>query len=598
MDSGEFQLIRNTTRLFEKVDTDRLQKLVDHGQVVNVTSGEALVEEGAPADSFFIVLHGRFLVVAGGKPIAEVRPGEPIGEIAFFAGGTRTASVVASRRSRVLEISRQAYAAVAREVPELSEAIISVLATRVANANKAMPSFTPKSGRIVGVLVPSADALADEAVRGIAQALFGHAGWSTLTEAEAPATDREALVMRAETEDRGLVLMATSQASDEWADFVADSADVLFIVTGNAADPAPSDRERHAWRQRQPSSLHLVIARPDAGTKIANTLARLEARPALTHHHVAIGATNDMARVARFMTGQALGIVFSGGGAHGTAHLGVLKALKERGFGFDMLGGTSMGSAVAGAIAMGLTPEEVMDLCDDLFVRSKAMGKYTVPLYSVVDHRLFDELLRRNYRGVLIEDCPRNFFSVATSLTVNDLAIIRRGPLWQAVRASGAIPGVLPPFVRDDGEVLIDGALIDNAPIETMRSLKPGPNMLLSIRRPPEWRVKSKYDDLPGRAGVLARFVGMKRNGFRFPSALSILTRSMVVNADRKITTTPRNDDIFLAIKPPHGSGFLDWKRGRRNFDLAYEATVKALDDAGPHASQLATLRTLAEASL
>jgi NTE family protein len=582
--------------IFGRIAPDLLARLMEHGEVVSIGSGEALVHQREQADSFFFVLQGHFLVVSGERPIAEIVSGEPIGEIAFFAGSTRTASVIASRRSRVLKISREAYSAVSKQVPEVADAIIASLAARVSQASRAMPSFLPKAGRIVGVVAAGEIGRDADITAALIGAVEAASGWKCLGEGDLPAdADRDEMLMRAEMDGRGLVLLSDARSSAEWSEFVADSADSLFVLADAASgERAPSALERKAWRQRPAANLHLVLVRDNSGTAIRDTAAWLAERPALTHHHVARGEAAGIARLVRFMTGEARGIVFSGGGAFGAGHLGMLKALMERGFTFDMLGGTSMGSAVAGAMAMGLDPAEVMDICDDLFVRNKAMGRYTVPLYSVIEHRQFDALLRQHFRDRMIEDCPLGFFAVATSLTSNTMAVLRTGELWKAVRASASIPGILPPMVSDEGEVFIDGALVDNAPIETMRSLKPGPNVLLNIYRAPEWRAKSRYEDLPGRMGLLAGMVGLRRGRFRFPTALSILSRTMVVNADRKIDETEQKDDVFISVKPPHGTGFLNWKQARRHFQSSYETTTKALDATSPGMSEMAVLRHLA----
>ena len=70
------------------------------------------------------------------------------------------------------------------------------------------------------------------------------------------------------------------------------------------------------------------------------------------HHHVRIGNKRDIQRLTRHITGDAVGLVLGGGGARGFAHLGVIRALREKGIHFDMLGGTSMGAIVAGGIRM------------------------------------------------------------------------------------------------------------------------------------------------------------------------------------------------------------------------------------------------------
>lgn len=160
------------------------------------------------------------------------------------------------------------------------------------------------------------------------------------------------------------------------------------------------------------------------------------------------------------------------------------------------------------------------------------MNRMTVPIYSFIDSVALDEQLKQHIGQVDVEDAPLNFFSVATSLSNNDVSVMRTGPLWKAVRASTSLPGVFPPLVTDDGEVLIDGGLLDNVPIDVMRHLKVGPNVVFNFKQPKNWRVKTAYEDLPGRWPLLAQTLRLSRKKLpRFPRVASILTRSMIVSA-------------------------------------------------------------------
>jgi NTE family protein len=154
-------------------------------------------------------------------------------------------------------------------------------------------------------------------------------------------------------------------------------------------------------------------------------------------------------------------------------------------------------------------------------------------------------------------------------------------------------------MVLPDGEVLIDGAYIDNVPVETMRGLKPGPNLVMSLESKKNWRVRTDYDALPGRAASLGRLVaGPMMKKVRFPGIFSIMTRSMIVNSERRLATIDPGQDVFLPVRPLPGMGFLDWTKGRRLFEDTYARAAEALDAEAGSASGLALLhRTAARLS-
>jgi NTE family protein len=118
----------------------------------------------------------------------------------------------------------------------------------------------------------------------------------------------------------------------------------------------------------------------------------------------------------------------------------VFKAFAERGVTFDVLGGTSVGAALLGGFSLLMSPEELDRRTGDVFVVSRAFKRVTYPRYALLDHVPFDWPAAA-IRDVLIEDAWRPYFAVATVLdgSGEGLHLIRRGPLWKAVRASGSL---------------------------------------------------------------------------------------------------------------------------------------------------------------
>ena len=104
------------------------------------------------------------------------------------------------------------------------------------------------------------------------------------------------------------------------------------------------------------------------------------------------------------------------------------------------------------------------------FVDTNPLNDYTLPLVSLVSGRKVTRLLRREFDDSRIEDLPLPFFCVSSNLSSGQLAVHRRGELWRWLRASVAIPGVLPPVVHH-GELFVDGATINNLPVDVMRDM-------------------------------------------------------------------------------------------------------------------------------
>ena len=289
------------------------------------------------------------------------------------------------------------------------------------------------------------------------------------------------------------------------------------------------------------------------------------------HHHVALTDRSDIDRLARFITGNALGFVACGGGAFCAAHVGLYKAFQECGLTFDIMGGTSGGSAMTAAFAMGLAPEDVDRATHDIFVTRKALRRYTWPRYSLLDHTHFDAVLNEHYADVTIEDLWIPYFAISTNLSSHGLHVHTRGDLWAAIRASGSIPALLPPYYTKDGQMLVDGCLLDNVPIRSMHELKGGPNIVVSFDVPQLERFSVDYHTLPSRQDLVRRaLVPFRRVPLPdAPGLGSVLMRSLMVNRqDFERHLTPR--DLLMIPPLPGDMGILQWNRHSELMESAY----------------------------
>jgi NTE family protein len=273
--------------------------------------------------------------------------------------------------------------------------------------------------------------------------------------------------------------------------------------------------------------------------------------------------------------------VLGGGGVFGCAHIGVAKALKESGTPVDFIGGTSVGAGVATALAAGFDPDDILEGAEEMFLRNRAMRRITVPIHSILDHRAFDSALQRHYGDRRLEDMPLNCFTVSANLTNRRTFVHRSGPLWEAVRASTAIPGVLPPFITSEGDVLVDGALVDNVPVDVMRKLKLGPNVVVLFRHSGEWRFTRSYADLPSRAALLRQVI-FRRRAIDYPTLVSIVMRGMFLTSE-SIERMVAPGDLFVSPTFPPEIRLLDWRRGREIAAGAYlqMQAILAKDSAG-----------------
>ncbi len=214
--------------------------------------------------------------------------------------------------------------------------------------------------------------------------------------------------------------------------------------------------------------------------------------------------------VAQGETRPRLGLVLAGGGARGSAHIGVIKVLEELGLRPDVIAGTSMGAIVGGLYATGLSAadlERVIDTMDwdrafsddpdrpgrtmrrkmldrDLLVKRRLgfnRGGIQVPI-GVLQGQHLDQVLKRILQDHItvtdFDQLPIAFRAVATDLATGEPVIMGSGSLVEAIRASMSVPGVFTPVMRDD-QMLVDGGVAMNVPVEVAQAM--GADVLIVV---------------------------------------------------------------------------------------------------------------------
>jgi len=164
-----------------------------------------------------------------------------------------------------------------------------------------------------------------------------------------------------------------------------------------------------------------------------------------------------------------VGLVLSGGGALGGAHIGALEVLEGAGIRPYCVSGTSAGSAVGAVYSAGLSVERIHELAVNM--QWSKLGRMVRPRHG----GFFDGSRLESYLIELIgdrtfEQLPIPFACAAADILSDDLVILREGRVAPAVRASCAFPGVFTP-VEYEGHLLVDGGLINNLPVSAVRDM-------------------------------------------------------------------------------------------------------------------------------
>ncbi len=276
-----------------------------------------------------------------------------------------------------------------------------------------------------------------------------------------------------------------------------------------------------------------------------------------------------------------VGLVLSGGGAKGFAHIGVLKVLEEAGVKIDFIGGTSMGAVVGGLYAVGYNASQIDsifkktnfdDLIKDFIPRSSKSfyEKKNDELYAIAlpfnnfkigipealskgmyNYNLLSRLTRNARHVRDFNQLPTPFLCIGTNIETGEEVLLNKGNLAQAIIASSAFPSLFSP-IEIDGKLLVDGGVANNYPIDHIRKL--GAEIIIGV---------DVQDDLLDRTAL--------------KDATKILVQITNLNTTEKMKKNVIATDIY--IRPDiKNFGVISFDKGEEIIRRGEEATFSVYE--------------------
>ena len=443
------------TDYFQDLDESALKRVAEACEHVEVPRGHILFEEGQEGSSFYVLTYGRLGVWSGRRRVGEVMPGHCVGEMALLRDGKRSSTVKAERDCLLLRLDKKSFDLLLTEHPKSMLKLVLNVTDRLAGAH----AHPPRIPRTIAI-VPTVD---HPEVERFCKALQNSMGKFRPTIWKKPPKkmpDR-AWFNKQETK-YGTVLYQCRTHLDEWSERCLRQADQMLLV-GLADDPCDPNELENYWNQihRREPSTHLVLF---GFGKPKRTSKWLASRPDnIQVHHLEWNKPPD--RIARFINQSAVGLVLGGGGARGLAHIGVFRALEERGIDFDLVGGTSMGGFAAALIASGRSSAEVEEALRWVWIDAGPFLDYNLPIYGLVKGQRVRDRLIKIFGKRHIEDLRRPFFCMTADITHAQSVIHDRGLLYRWITVGMSIPGVAAPYPHR-GRLLMDGGLLNNLPVD------------------------------------------------------------------------------------------------------------------------------------
>ena len=540
--------------ILNDVGDQALRRLLAEADWFGLPGGTQLARDGENDRAVFLVVTGSLGVFVSEdntakRLVATIPAGETVGEMSLLTGESHSATLVALRDTELLRLGPKAFEMLLTRYPRVMLNLLKVVVRRLRQTTRGGHQRTrPKTFAIV----PLQRGLVDDPVARSMTAILVNMGAKAAVLDKASSDQNTEWFNRFEAE-HDVVFYQGDLPDSTWSQFCLRQADRVLLIARADANLPLHPFERRFFKRETTAPPELLLVHPSDATR-RGVPQHIELRSDLygTHHHLRAGNTSDLKRLVRFIAGSAVSIVLAGGGARGFAHIGVLKALKEAGVPFDYVAGTSMGGIVAAGVAMEWDIDELSERVRDAFVINKPLSDYTLPLIALFRGAKVSALLRKHFGDTRIEDLAKPYFCVSSDLTSGRDYVHRSGLLWRALRASVALPGILPP-VTEGGHLLVDGGVMNNLPVDVMAAESRGPIVAVDVAGEIDLRAD---DERYGERSIFS-LIGQRMRGS--PSIISILMRAGTVGSDLQRRSVRALAD-FLFEPPLDGVGMRDWK--------------------------------------
>lgn len=471
----------NELPFFKEMPSDMRDLLLEEMQSIRLTCNEVLFREGDLSDDLYLIASGRIRLLKGNQIIAELNRGEVLGELALLTASPRSATAMAIKDALLLKLSKSSFN---RFYDKNSKNFLPLIKSSIVRLLKPKSEKAPAGDFCI--FFDSSFEKKEFFIEEFKRELSKYGKVAVIRKA-----DLEGLLEHEHVIDN---LLELENPIDHWLTVQEIEHDFVIYMADEALTPWTlksirqaervlilTDSENNSFQnpftlsfltecQALNKQIDLILLHrvPEGFAK--NTMKWFSVLPKETFiHHLRLDKPQDVARISRLISGHAVTLVLGGGGAPTMVYVGAYKALRELGVPIDAIGASCAGNFIAAFIAMEYSVEEIAEVS-----RTKAPGSVfqlmdlTIPLLGLIKGGKVERVVRDFYGDLNIEDLWIPFFTVATNISKYKAEVITRGPLWKAVRASVGIPVVMPPVSNVEGDLLIDGAVINNLPVDIM----------------------------------------------------------------------------------------------------------------------------------
>lgn len=590
-------------KVFGEVDSVTIDNLIPMLSWVELAGGDFLVRQGTTDTSLYFLISGRLRAIytdADGEQrvLGDMLQGETVGEMAFFTQQPRTADVVAVRDCVMVKFTEDAFKSVLQAHPLVSLNMTRLIIERNQKQKRPRSDDSIRLFSVVGITQGvDSHAFSKRLCRELGSSGSVVLINSTSVGQQLGDADIAQTVLDDSERSRKLshhlesleseydyVVLVADRGVSEWTRRCMRHSDEILLVADakencqlSAIESNYADMiNRESIKQSLVARSTLILLQPSSVRTPSKTQAWFKQRDVRRHFHLRAENDADWKRVARTLVGKSVGLVLSGGGARGFAHLGIMRALEEAGISYDCVGGTSIGSLIGAFAAMDMPVDEVITQAKITARQNPTRDINFLPVLSLIGGQRMRKLIDQSIVNAMghsidIEDLWKPFFCITSNYSYAQEAVLRRGSLTKSLCASMAIPGALPP-VMIDGDLHIDGGTFNNFPVDVMRLQ--GATKILGVDLLRERAQKYELDEVP--PPMRLAFDNFRGNKNKLPTLGTLLLNASLMGSYVKQRESRLDVDV-LFTPPAHRFGMLDWKQIDRLIKVGYEHACEVL---------------------
>lgn len=469
-----------STQLFEGLENAELQWVYAQMRPRRFRAGECICRESEEGNSLFVIQRGLAQVIVGPlsetrSQLARLRQGDVVGEMSMLTGEPRSATVIASLPTTALELTRETFAAIAAKYPAIVTNLGRILSRRLALRNTQLSALQHRHEAVALVVDQYGIQFVQDILVATKAASWRSVGMLDLTN-------------------------FSNGGQNEWEHSIEEKLAVLdgllmthttvIVVVNNISKDLPLllkqvDRIIAVVHESAVTCLAEALEETDGDVDLVLLTEDLANTPYTVKGMRVMRACNlhrpgrDIAWLGRHLSRTKLGLALGAGGAKGYAHIAVLHALEQAGYTIDYIAGSSIGAMIGCWLAMGKDAAAVEATMRGAFTPENVAATFKLSLSGLsTGYEVMMQICRETTGNGSFADLLIPFVVMTVDLNTRQPVTITEGPLWEALMAGVALPGMFPPYMRAE-QRLVDGLTLIPVPAHAVREA--GADIVVSV---------------------------------------------------------------------------------------------------------------------